>query len=127
MGRGEGYKTGGGREGACEVLPLRKRGVGGGGKVSAMLKGGGGRGTKSFEVVLTRELEVLAIVMEAQIASIQFYPVGRGGGTKCLGPAIFPFSTPPPLPVINDQSLKDRFSPLTHHTTIHRHLPQSVF
>ena len=47
------YKTGGG---ACEVLPLRK----GAENVLAMLKGGG---TKCFEVVLTRELEVLAIVM----------------------------------------------------------------
>ena len=36
LGRG-GYKTGGG--GACEVLPLRKRG--GAEKVLAMLKGGG--------------------------------------------------------------------------------------
>ena len=43
--------------GACEVLPLQKGG--GAEKVLAMLKGG----TKSFEVVLTRELEVLAIVM----------------------------------------------------------------
>ena len=50
-----GYKTGGG---ACEVLPQVK----GGGKSFSHGEGGGG-GTKSFEVVLTQELEVLAIVM----------------------------------------------------------------
>ena len=58
MGRGEGgYTTG--RGGASEVLPLQKGG-GGAEKVLAMLKGGGG--TKSFEVVLARESEVLAIL-----------------------------------------------------------------
>ena len=54
-GGGGGLQNG---RGACEVLPLRKRG--GAEQVLAMLKGGG---TTSFEVVLTRELEVLAIVM----------------------------------------------------------------
>ena len=49
MGRGA-TKRGGG---AYEVLPLQK----GGGEVLAMLKGG----TKSYEVVFTQELEVLAI------------------------------------------------------------------
>ena len=65
MGRG-GYKTGGW---AHEILPLRKDG-GGAEKVLAMLKGG----TKSFEVALTRELEVLAIVM--------------GGGAEYFRPSI---------------------------------------
>ena len=33
-------------------------------------------------------------------------PCLEGGGAKSFGPAIFPFCSPPPLPVINDQSLK---------------------
>ena len=52
-GRG-GYKTGGG---ACEVLPLGK---GGGAEKSFSHAEGGG--TKSFGVVFTRYLEVLAIL-----------------------------------------------------------------
>ena len=44
---------------ACEVLPPQK---GGAGKVSAMLKGGGGGRTTSFGVVFTWLLEVLAIL-----------------------------------------------------------------
>ena len=37
----------------------------------------------------------------------KFYPVLRwgGGGAKRFGPAISPFCSPPPLSVINDQSL----------------------
>ena len=37
----------------------------------------------------------------------QFYPAlgGKGGGAKSFILAIFPFCSPPPLPVINDQSL----------------------
>ena len=52
---------------------------GGGGKGFHSLKGGGGK---------------------------RFYPVSRGGGTKRFGPAIFPCCSPspPPLPVINDES-----------------------
>ena len=57
--------------GACEVLPIRK---GGGQKVLAMLKGA----TKSFEVVLTQKLEVLAIVMGGSIKSFQPLKGGRG-------------------------------------------------
>ena len=67
MGRG-GYKTG--RGVASEVLPLQK---GGAEKVLAMLKGG----TTSFEVVLTWELEVLAIVMGG---TKSFHPLKGGGG-----------------------------------------------
>ena len=69
-----------------------------------MLKGGGGGGTSSFEVVLTRELEVLAILKGR---------AKRGRGTnsftlpKSFGPAIFPFCSPSPLPIINDQFLSD--------------------
>ena len=50
-----------------------------------MLKGGG---TKSFEVVLTRELEVLAIVMVG--GHNKFYPVLRGGGRKKFRTCDFP-------------------------------------
>ena len=79
-GRVGGYKTGVGG-GAHEVLPLRK---GGAENVLAMLKGG----------------------------HKKFYPVLRGGGgdgAKSFGPTNFPFcSPPPPLPVINDQSLRLR-------------------
>ena len=51
-----GLQNGRGGGGAGEVLPLQKRGSD---KVLAILKGGG---THSFEVVSTRELEVLVIV-----------------------------------------------------------------
>ena len=43
-------------------------------------------GTKSFEVVLTRELEVLAIVMGG---TISFHPLqGGGGGRKRFYPVL---------------------------------------
>ena len=75
-----------------------------------MLKGG----TKSFEVVLTWELEVLAILMGG--GRKKFPPFKRGvqkvlpcleggGGAKSFRPVIFPFCSHP-LPVINDQSLR---------------------
>ena len=53
------YKTEGG--GANKVLPLQK---GGRGTTSfSHAEGGGGGDTTSFEVVLTRELEVLAVLI----------------------------------------------------------------
>ena len=55
MGRAGGFKTGGWGEGGGGC-PYEK----GGARVLAMLKGGGGEGG-GFEVVLTRELEVLVI------------------------------------------------------------------
>ena len=65
----------------------KKRGGGGG---LAMRKGV----TKSVEVVLTREHEILAIMREG------------GGGAKSFGPASFRLSHfVAPLPVITDQSL----------------------
>ena len=72
-------------------------GIGGGG---AIKRGGGGshaeRGAKkSFEVVLTWELEVLAIVM----GGLKSFTL-----SSVFGPAIFPFCNPL-LPVINDRSL----------------------
>ena len=66
-------KGGTNREGACKVLPLRK---GGTEKVLAMLKGGGG-GIKRFGVVLTRELEVLAILKGGVK---RFHSLKGGGG-----------------------------------------------
>ena len=51
---------------------------GGAEQVLAMLKGGG---TKSFEVVLTRELEVFSILME---------------GAKCFHPLNIVLPPPPP-------------------------------
>ena len=85
---------------------------GGGGGYKTGVEGGGG--TTSFEVVLTWELEVLAIVMGGGRKKCP--PFKRGaykkvltcyeGGAKSFGPAIFPFCSPPPtLPVINAQSL----------------------
>ena len=69
---------------------------GGSGKVLAMLKGGGG--TKSFKVVLTPKLEILAIVMRGRKkfppfksgGRKKFYPVLRGGGRKKFQTRDFP-------------------------------------
>ena len=50
----------------------------------------------SFEVVLTRELKDLAILMGGAkgFHSLKAWG-GGGGGAKCFGPAIFPFCSPP--------------------------------
>ena len=67
-----------------------------------MLKGGGAQTV--LRVVLTQELEVLAIVMGRGGAQ-SFHPLkggeqnvlpclGGGGGAKSCGPAIFPFCSP---------------------------------
>ena len=99
-----GYKTGGG--GRREDLPLWK---GGAENLLAMLTGGGA--TTIFEVVLTRELEVLAIEMRGHKKFPHFKRGANkvvscleGGGAKSFGPTIFPFCSPP-FPIINDQSL----------------------
>ena len=63
-----GYKTVGGG-GASKVLPLPKK--------------GGGR-TKSFEVVLTWELEVLVIVMGEGHKKFPTFKKKRGGGGFAL-------------------------------------------
>ena len=55
---------------------------GGAENVLAMLKAEETGGTKSFKVVLTQELEVLAIVMGGGGAK-SFHPL-KGGGTKSL-------------------------------------------
>ena len=80
--------------GACEVLPLRKRGGGGGQSFSHAEGGGDAKVWPLFKRGGGRK---------------KFYPVLRGGGANIFGSAIFPFCTPPPppsLPVINDQSLR---------------------
>ena len=72
-----GYKTGG--RGASEVLSLQNEE---GGRQSFSHTNGGG-GTTSFEVVLTRELDVFAILMGG---TNSFHPFKkkRGGGQKVL-------------------------------------------
>ena len=72
-----------------KFYPYKKKG--GGGRTS-FSHAEGGRGRNSFEVVLTRELEVLAILM-------------RWGGGVVLDTRLFHFVAPPPLHGINDQSL----------------------
>ena len=72
-----------------KFYPYKK---GGGKSFSHAEGGGGGRGTTSFEVVLTQELEVLAKVMGGGDASFhplkggckKFNPVLGGGGLKKL-------------------------------------------
>ena len=96
---------------------------GGGGRKSFSHAEGGG-GTQSFEVVLTRELEVLAILIGGggggarkvstflQGGRKKFYPVSRGDA-QSFGPVIFPFCSPPPPP---DQSLSTHIATLTPHS-----------
>ena len=73
-----------------------------------MLTGGGG--ATSFEVALTQEPEVLAILKGGstsfhplKVGHERFYPVSRAGA-KGFGPSIFPFCRPP-LPEIDDRFL----------------------
>ena len=49
-------------------------------------------GTKSVEVVLTRELEGLA---HSDGEGCKKFPPFKRGGTKSFGPAIFLFCSPP--------------------------------
>ena len=50
-----------------------------------MLKGGGGWGRQHFEVVLTQDLEVLAIVKGV---AKRFPPFKRGGGAQKVFPCL---------------------------------------
>ena len=87
-----------GRGGASEVLPLPK----GGSRNSSFSHAEAG-GTQGFEVVLTWELEVLAILMGGTTSfhplkgggRKRFYPVLRGGAQTSFGPTVFPFCSPP--------------------------------
>ena len=85
-----------------------------------MLKGGG---TKCFEVVLTWELDVLAIVMGGGGRRKRFFCCWGGGeqnvllcleegaGTQNVSdPRFSHFVAPPPLPIIDDQSLSSKKS-----------------
>ena len=58
--------------------------MGGGAKVLAMLKEGG-RGTKSFEVVLTRRFEILAILKGG---AKRVHPLKKKGGGKKFYPVL---------------------------------------
>ena len=84
--------------GACEVLPIRKRG-GGAKKGLAMLKGGHKKFWGSFYAVAW-SFEEGALKGGCEL----FLPCLEGVGAKSFGPAIFPFCSS--LPVINDQCLK---------------------
>ena len=68
-----GLQTAGGGGGISEVLPLQKKG-GADFFFSRAERGGGGGSTKSCEVVLTWELEILAIVIGGRGAK-SFHPL----------------------------------------------------
>ena len=72
--------------------PTEKKGGGGGKRFSHVeVEGGGGGGTTSFEVVLTRELEVLAMGIAKS-----FHPLKvEGVANKSFGPITSPFCCPP--------------------------------
>ena len=85
-------------------------------KVVTMLKGGGG--TKSVEVVLTRELE-LSTEGGGGAKSVHplkggggktFYPVFKGGGGEVSDLQFSHFVAPHPLPISNDRSLTSSIS-----------------
>ena len=111
-GRGRARKW---ERGTCQVLPLQKK-EGGGGKetVLALLKGGGD-GTTSFEVVLTHELDALAI-LKAGTKSFHpikrgwvqtVLPISRGVGQKVLDPRFPHFVAPPPsctIPLLHKEN-----------------------
>ena len=66
--------------------------------------GGGGGGHETFPLLQKGAQNVLPCL-----------EVGGGGGTKSMEPAIFPFCKPP-LPVINDRSLRGvRTKPPVYH------------
>ena len=71
-------REGGG--GQVKFYPCKE---GGGGLWKSLSHAERGRGTTSFEVVLTRELEVLAIVMGGGVRK-KCPPFKRGGGHKVL-------------------------------------------
>ena len=103
---GGGLQNGRGGGAKRSFTPSKKKRGGGG--VLDMLK----VGTISFEVVLTRELEVLAIAMWG---AKSFHPL-KGGTQKvlpCLEGGLQKVSDlrfcSPPLPVINDRSLRCGF------------------
>ena len=88
-GRGGGYKTGRGGGGQWSFTPTERR------ETKCLRHAEGGGDLKSFEVVLTRELEVSAILIGGHT---KFPPFKRWRGGEKFGPAIFPFCSPPPPP-----------------------------
>ena len=103
------YGEGGGAikwEGGHVKLPLRK---GGAEKVLAMMKGGGHKKFWGSFYAVTSSLRHIVggrekfLLFKRGVRKV--FPCLEGGGTKCFGPAIFPLCCPP-LPVINDQSLR---------------------
>ena len=118
MGEGGGcYKTGVGSK--WSLTPTKEKG---GGNVLAMLKGG----TTCFEIVLTWECEVLAIVMGGHTmfplfksggggaGRTKFYPVLRRGGAQKVSNPRFCHFVAPPLPIFNDQSLTTKRTDCNH-------------
>ena len=106
IGGGGGYKTGLGGGGD---LPYKK----GEGTIS-FSHPEGGEGTKSVWVVLTQVLEVLTILEGGGGGHNRLSAFKKGGGSKRFNPVLgggrkkirtCNFVKPPPLPVINDQSL----------------------
>ena len=76
------------------VLPLRRKGGG----TSLSLAEGGGGGTKTFRVVFTLQLEVLAILKAGGGGEKSFHSLkGGGGARKVLDPRFSHFVAPPPL------------------------------
>ena len=58
--------------GQVKFYPYKRAGGGGRKSLSHDEGGGGGEGTNSFEVVLTRELSVLAILMRLKVSEPRF-------------------------------------------------------
>ena len=84
------YNRGGGQ---VKFYPYKKSGAE---QVLAILKGGGG--PHNFEVVLTWELKILAIVMGWGHRQVLPCLEGWGGGQKVSDPRCFHFVAPPPPP-----------------------------
>ena len=89
------------------ITPTKREGR----KVFSHAEGGGV--TKSFRVVLTQDLEFLAILKEGLEFSTlqrgggheQFYPVSKGGLQNASNQQLYYFVALPSLLVIDDQSL----------------------
>ena len=110
MGTG-GYKTGGGGGGV--KFDSYEKGRGAKKKKLVMLKGMHAQKVLGkflctslrFSHIKRGETTSFYSLKKGAGAHKKFYPVLRGGGSKSFGPKIFPFCSPPPLPVNNDQSL----------------------
>ena len=95
---------------------ITERGGGAQVKVYPYENDSGGGGGTSFGVVLTKELEVLAILKGGGGGCKNVLPCHeKGDGAQSFGLAIFPFCCnpppPPPFLIINDQSLRQTCDP----------------